>query len=300
MKGGPINDRSKHSDKGAWIRNAIEDFILSPENTLGNSANDRVFDKPVVGYASGDDPIFVEMKADIGPFYLTPKEAFEKVYPESGVPSEELTIISWVLPHIKQTKMDNRKEKTYPSERWARGKKFGVPVNVKLQNYLIKMLGEAGYRAMAPVAPSHWSEQLSEKYGYASTWSERHAAHAAGLGTFGLCDGLITPVGKAMRCGSIVAQIRIHSAGRPYKKHTEYCLFRTQGICGICISRCPAGAITEKGHDKEKCRAYCDGICTEYVRTHYNLEINVCGLCQTKVPCESGIPKRKTSQGRKG
>ncbi|MCX5811938.1 MAG: epoxyqueuosine reductase [Proteobacteria bacterium] len=293
-----MNDNLQHIDKGAWIRRIIEDFIQSPENTLGNSSNDRAFDKPIVGYASGDDPIFEELKADIGPFYLTPKEVFEKVYPDAGAQPEELTVISWILPHIKQTKMDNRREKTYPSERWARGKKFGVPVNMKLQNHLIKILGEVGCKAMAPCVPSHWSEQLSEKYGYASTWSERHAAYAAGLGTFGLCDGLITPVGKAMRCGSIVAQITIPPTKIPYKKHTEYCLFLTGGACGLCMTRCPVGAITEKGHDKKKCRTYCDGICTEYAKTHFDLEINVCGLCQTKVPCESGIPKRKTSRGK--
>ena len=45
--------------------------------------------------------------------------------------------------------------------------------------------------------------KMSEKYGMASCWSERHAAFVSGLGTFGLCDGLITPVGKAMRCGSV-------------------------------------------------------------------------------------------------
>lgn len=292
-----MNDKLKHTDKGTWIRRVIEDFIQSPENTLGNSTNDMVFDKPVVGYARGDDPIFEELKADIGPFYLSPKEVFEKVYPDAGVRPQELTVISWILPHIKQTKVDNRKEKAYPSERWARGKKFGVPVNMKLQNHLIKILGEAGHKAMAPCVPSHWSEKLSEKYGYASTWSERHTAYAAGLGTFGLCDGLITPAGKAMRCGSIVAQITIPPTKRPYKKHTEYCLFLTGGTCGLCMTRCPVGAITEKGHDKKKCRTYCDGICTEYVKANFNLEINVCGLCQTKVPCESRIPKRKTSRG---
>ena len=39
---------------------------------------------------------------------------------------------------------------------------------------------------------------MSEKYAYASTWSERHAAYAAGLGTFGLSDGLITAAGQGM------------------------------------------------------------------------------------------------------
>jgi epoxyqueuosine reductase QueG len=289
-----MNNALQYNDKETWIKGVIEDFIQSSENTLGNSTNDKAFARPIVGYARGDDPIFEELKRDIGPFYLTPRETFEKVYPDSGVKPDKLTIISWILPHMKQTKMDNRKEKAYPSERWARGKKFGGIVNIKLQNHLIKILGEAGYNAMAPCLPSHWSEQISEKYSYASTWSERHAAYAAGLGTFGLCDGLITPVGKAMRCGSVVARITIPPTKRPYKKHTEYCLFLTEGTCGLCIARCPVGAITENGHDKEKCKAHVDGICTEYAKTHYDLEINVCGLCQTRVPCESGIPKRKS------
>ena len=292
-------NNAQYTDKGAWIRGLIEDFIESSENTLGNSANDKAFAAPIVGYTRGDDPIFEEFKRDIGAFYLTPLEAFEKVYSGSGVRPDELTVISWVLPHIKQTKMDNRKEKIYPSERWARGKKFGILVNVKLQNHLIKTLEEAGHKAMAPCDPSHWSEHMSEKYGRSSTWSERHAAYAAGLGTFGLCDGLITSVGKAMRCGSIVAQIPVPLTKRPYERHTEYCLFLSEGACGMCMARCPVGAITDKGHDKEKCRAHCDGISTEYAKTHFNIDINVCGLCQTKVPCESGIPRGK-SGGQSG
>jgi len=44
-----------------------------------------------------------------------------------------------------------------------------------------------------------FKRETSEKYGYASSWSERHIAYVAGLGTFGFCDDLITPVGKAMR-----------------------------------------------------------------------------------------------------
>jgi len=38
--------------------------------------------------------------------------------------------------------------------------------------------------------------------GPASSWSERHAAYAAGLGTFSLNDALITPKGIAHRLGS--------------------------------------------------------------------------------------------------
>jgi epoxyqueuosine reductase len=289
-----MNTTLKSIEKETLVKGMIEDFIQSPDNTLGNSANDKVFDKPLVGFAGGDDPIFEELKKDIGSFYMTPIEAFQKAYPDSKLKSDELTVISWILPHIKKTKMDNRKGTTYPSERWARGKKFGVLVNIKLQKHLIARLEEAGVKAMTPCSPPYWHEQVSAKYSYASTWSERHAAYAAGLGTFGLCDGLITPAGKAMRCGSIVAQIKIPHTVRPYKNHNEYCLFLSEGTCGVCMKRCPAGAITVKGHDKEKCKAHVDGICAEYAKTNFNLDINVCGLCQTKVPCESGIPKKKT------
>jgi epoxyqueuosine reductase len=284
------------TDNGKWVRRLIEEFIKSSENTLGNGANDKAFGVPIVGYARGDDPIFEEFKTDVGDFYLTPLEVFEKVYPGSAARSDQLTIISWILPHIEKTKVDNRKENAYPSERWARGKKFGHLVNIRLQNYLVKKLKEAGYRAMVPCSPPHWSERISEKYGYASTWSERHAAFAAGLGTFGLCDGLITPVGKAMRCGSVVVEITIPPTERSYKNHAQYCLFLTEGRCGLCMTRCPVGAITEKGHDKEKCKAYVDGICTEYSKDHFDLDVNVCGLCQTRVPCESRIPKREKAE----
>ena len=46
----------------------------------------------------------------------------------------------------------------------------------------------------------------------------------SGLGTFGLCDGLITPVGKAVRIGSVIAKVRISSSPRPYNVHHAYCL----------------------------------------------------------------------------
>jgi epoxyqueuosine reductase len=287
-----------NEEKSAWIRETIERFMDSPVNTLANTANDKAFDRPLVGFARGDDPIFEQLKTDIGAFYMTPLEAFETAYPGSGVKPEELTVISWILPQTAQTKTSNRKQDRYPSERWARAKKFGVPANIKLQNHLVKTLEDAGYPAVAPCLLPLWSEHKSEKYGYASKWSERHTAYAAGLGTFGLCDGLITPVGKAMRCGSLVARISVTPTERPYGKHTEYCLFLTDGTCGICMKRCPVGAITENGHNKQICRAHLDGICTEYARTKYGLEINVCGLCQTGVPCQSGIPERKSKTGK--
>ena len=119
----------------------------------------------------------------------------------------------------------------------------------------------------------------------------RVAAARAGLGTFGLCDGLITARGKAMRTGSIVAKVSIEPTPRPYANHQAYCLYYAQGTCGKCIDRCPVRAITQAGHDKEKCRQHL-AKSREYVKKTYQFEGYGCGLCQVGVPCEAGIPVR--------
>jgi epoxyqueuosine reductase QueG len=209
------------------------------------------------------------------------------------VKPEELTVISWILPQTEATKADNRKENFYPSERWARARIFGEEVNEKLRKHVVASMESEGYQVVAPSLTPQFSIRISPKYELASTWSERHAAYASGLGTFGLCDGLITPVGKAMRTGSVVARIQVSPTPRPYEDHHEYCLFFTKGICGICIKRCPVGAITEAGKDKATCRGHLFPVTKDYVTSEYGFDGYGCGLCQTKVPCESKIPGRK-------
>jgi epoxyqueuosine reductase QueG len=55
--------------------------------------------------------------------------------------------------------------------------------------------------------------------------------------------------------------------------------------------RCPAGAITTKGHDKNKCYDYVYSTARGSKSVEYGVKITGCGLCQTKVPCEYEIPK---------
>lgn len=274
-----------------WIKDVVVDFIdNSKENTLQDKADEKAFGTPLVGYSRGDDPLYDEFKDHVGPFFMTPWEVFAVTFMDLGIKAEKLTIISWILPQTEPTKSDNRKEGYYPSERWARARIFGEEVNVKLRKHLVKSLQDKGYRAVAPLLIPQFSTRISPKYGFASTWSERHAAYASGLGTFGLCDGLITPVGKAMRTGSVIAEIDIPPTPRPYKSHQEYCLFFTKGACGKCIKRCPAGAISENGKDKELCLKHLFPVTRDYVTENFGFQGYGCGLCQTGVPCESKIP----------
>ena len=281
------------ADLATWIEQVIKDFIEnSAENTLQNKANERAFDEPLVGFSKGDDPIYESYKTYVGPFHWTPHEIFTQTFKGFSVRPEELTVISWILPQTKATKADNRKQSMYPSDRWARARIYGEEVNVKLRKHVVATLQENGYEALAPMLAPLWEMKKSEPYVIASTWSERHAAYASGLGTFGLCDGLITPRGKAMRAGSVVARIKISPTKRPYTDHQAYCLFFSQGICGKCISRCPVGALSEEGHDKLKCFSHLKPVTADYVKSNYGFDGYGCGLCQTGVPCESKIPTK--------
>jgi epoxyqueuosine reductase len=282
----------RKEDSKEWVEDIIRRFINeSPENTLKNEANEKAWADPLVGYSNGDDPLYYFYKKDIGEFYLTPIEFFNNSFPESETKPRDLTVISWILPQTDATKSEHRLQNKYPTERWVRARMYGEEVNDKLRRHVVDALTASGIDAVAPLLSPLWLAKMSERYGYASTWSERHAAYSAGLGTFGLSDGLITPKGKAMRCGSVIARINIPASARPYKNHNEYCLFYSEGTCGKCIERCPVGAISKTGHDKKKCSAYVNTM-WEYVRTNYGFKGYGCGLCQTGVPCESGIPAK--------
>jgi len=273
-----------------WIKDLVRDFIVtSTHNTMQNDTEDPAWDDALVGFASGADPIWQQYKEYVGPFHWTPWEVFAQHCPGESAGAEELTVVSWVLPQREAVRKANRRAKKYPSEEWARIRVYGEEFNAALRRRLADRLKQVGHAAIAPMLAPNWTVVKSERFSYASSWSERHAAHAAGLGTFGLCDGLITARGKAMRVGSVVAKISIQPTPRPYSNHRAYCLFFADGTCGKCIDRCPARAITKAGHDKEKCRQHL-ARSREYVKKTYKFEGYGCGLCQVGVPCEARIP----------
>jgi epoxyqueuosine reductase len=273
------------------IRQIIEDFIrTSPENSLKNEAGEPAWEEALIGFSSGSDPIYRDYKEHVGAFHFTPEEIFNLTFADGPAASDELTVIVWILPQREITKADNRIEDFYPSERWVRARFPGEDFNVLLRKHVVEQLQKERIPAVAPMLSPLWKIEMSPKFGLASRWSERHAAYASGLGTFGLCDGLITEKGKAHRVGSVIARIKITPTPRPYKDHREYCLFFSDGSCMACAERCPVGAITENGHDKKRCWDHAAGTCAEYAKKRFGFDGYGCGLCQTGVPCESGIP----------
>ncbi|GAH89834.1 unnamed protein product, partial [marine sediment metagenome] len=209
-------------------------------------------------FADGDDPLFTEYKTIIDLTHLTPGEALAKAYSKSpeDMPAR-LSVISWVLPIGSKIRESNRRHSLTPSRLWLRGYGHGEKFNRAMRAHVVKLLTEMGYLAVAPVLQPYFKMWgYSEDKGYYSNWSERHIAYAAGLGSFSLSDGFITERGIAHRCGSVVTNLILPVSPKTAKNLYSNCLFYTNSKCKACIARCPAGAITENGHDKTRCREY--------------------------------------------
>lgn len=273
-----------------FIEKAIVKFVRESPANRRKVGRGKYWDKPLVGFASSEDPLFKAYKKIIGKFHHTPQEIFSLTFGDKKRP-HPLSVISWILPHVEEIRESNRKETKFPSRLWAHARDFGEQFNVKLREHIVSLLKKKGYQAVAPMISPHWKRLRSPRVGLASTWSERHTAYACGLGTFGLSDGFITAKGKAIRVGSVVTNLPLKPSAKQYAHHRANCLYSFNRTCKVCAARCPAGAITAKGHDKDKCMEYSYNTIGPLKRSEYGVKITGCGLCQTKVPCEFEIPK---------
>lgn len=277
------------------IISEINEFIRSsPLNRIPGIKDLRMFSKPLVKFADGDDPFFSELKTIISPEHLTPREALGLAYDKNPYElPEKISVISWILPITETTRRSNRKETVGPSRFWSHTRWFGEKFNNALREYVTDILVEMGYLAVAPALQAYFKMNSNEK-GLFTNWSERHIAFAAGQGSFGLSDGFISDKGVAHRCGSVVTDLPLTVSPRNAKGPYDNCLFYFDGSCKVCATRCPAGAITAKGHNKQKCSDYLYGLgySPRELEKGYDLDTSVagCGLCQTKTPCEYRVP----------
>ena len=267
----------------------IKDFVaINPGNRDSRIDGGPYFENPLVGFADAHDPLFKTYKEVIGDFHLTPVEVLDRVYPEHEGSWEGASVISWILPIAGHIRESNRRETDCSSEAWLITKTFGEEFNIKLAEHVASFLTEQGLYALVPTLSPFFEIVQTEHAGFAANWSERHVAYVAGLGTFSLSVALITERGAAMRCGSVVTSLKLQPTERQYSDFREYCLFYGSDSCGKCISRCPGGAISKEGHNKELCMIHCASVVQEIEGKEGGMP--GCGLCQTAVPCEAKIP----------
>ncbi len=240
----------------------------------------RFFDAPIIGCTSADDPIFARMKADpvaYGELLRLPREWM------SGARS----VISVFFPYTDEIKASSRGEGELPPAEWLHARIEGQAFLAKCIKALAGEIENAGYNTLIPALSgdffSNRDDERMDNGGplYVSCWSERHAAFAAGLGTFGLAKNLITEKGCCGRFGSIITDAPLDYTPRKYTQPYEYCNF-----CGACAERCPISSINAEEKNTR--------ICAEFVQKTGKLFAPRygCGRCQIDVPCERGIPGR--------
>jgi len=244
------------------------------------------FAKPLIGAAAAGDPLFQKFKTAVGDFHWTPQEALEQEFP--GVKAR--TVIAWILPVNEKARRANRSMSDRPALEWARVRSFGEPANEQMRLQAAKVLTTYGYPASAPHLMQRKKGVDFKKLGFASFWSERHAAFAAGLGTFGLSAGLITEAGIAVRIGSIVTALELEPDPRPYGDEPYAWCSR----CEECVNRCPVNGVFPDPalRDKKRCYEHLNGPMNQDRHEQYGwLDVELgCGMCQTGVACEAGRP----------
>lgn len=253
-----------------------------------------MWEEPLMGVAAGDDDYFQFLKSHIGEFHWSPLEAFELKYGKDEVLSpSDLRVVSLAFSQTEETKKSQMKETVCPSRNWIVSRGEWEPLMQTFSGRLVDALTSSGIRAVSIDLQPEFHVVKTGPLGIASTWSHRHYAYAAGLGTFGLSDGLITEKGKAVRFTSLIIEAPLEVTQREYSSPYEWCLYFQDGSCGLCVNRCPVQTISrENGHDKDACLDYED-----YFAEHYWPEgldrknyILGCGLCQVGIPCQDKRP----------
>lgn len=228
------------------------------ENTINEAVVKSTFEfkEPLIGYASPNDPLFLELKK-LHPHHLMPQDLLRNVK----------TIVAFYIPFDLDIARSNRVG-TKVSEKWA-----SAYINANaLINEICVLLSEKLNALGVETAYQKATHNFDEKTLTAS-WSHRSVAYIAGMGTFGVNRMLITPVGCAGRFGSMAISHFIKPTAKPDK---EYCLFYEGKGCLKCVKSCPIGALTENSINKPLCYERLLKVADEHIAIGF---ADVCGKC---------------------
>ena len=95
-----------------WFLEKIRGFLSEDESNKMKVDGSLIFDPDVLlGFVSGNDPIFEEYKEIIGSFHLTPAEAYTKFCEKNDITcsTENLSVVAYILPISQKTKKEGHK-----------------------------------------------------------------------------------------------------------------------------------------------------------------------------------------------
>ena len=255
------------------LRHVSEVVRTDFRNALPEGENPPIWDQPLIGVASADDPLFERFQDPevVGSGHRLPQE---------WLPGAR-SIVSVFLPFTAHISEHYTKDQRYSALEFSSGKWNGSKFLNVVRRSLIRFAESHGGQAVAPnIDPRYDSD------GWRPFWSERHTAFAAGLGTFGLHQNFISEKGALGRLCSVITSLKLTPTPRPYTEVYQYCLYALDGSCDACIRRCPTGAITETGKIPGRCETHGN-------KEHFSAwNYGSCGHCSTLIPCARQIPPR--------
>lgn len=239
------------------LRKYIEEGI---KKIVSDSGNVTKYRTPLVAFASAEDERFDLLKKVAHPEHFTSFDLLE----------DAVTVVAFFIPFTRELVEINRAD-GYVSREWA----LAYVETNKLINEVCGVMKERlnglGVKCETVAATHNFDKQK-----LVSKWSHRHAAYIAGLGTFGINNMLITKAGSGGRFGSFVINRYIEPSKGP---NEEYCMYKKNKSCGVCVKLCPSGALTYDGFDRHKCYRYLLEVAERY------RDIGFCDACGK---CDSG------------
>ena len=244
------------------IKNKIIEYVKDYP-ALKNVEN--IWQEPVVGFADVNSFYIRKLKDIVAPAHKLPEDFMEN-------PN---IVISYYIPFTEELAALNMNvEGNMAAQEWSDAYNLTNMMISDISRYIADLLNEMGYRAVPP------TDVVFDKDLIMSNWSQRHIAYAAGLGTFGINNMLISERGCCGRYGSVIADIPIEP---DQIQREERCLYKKNGSCAKCVQNCFSGALTTEGFDRKKCFEIC-------MINDAKTGADVCGKCNIDIPCAFKAP----------
>lgn len=258
------------------LESKTADFIENYDEQCVSLAG-KLWRHPIIGYADVNHPYIQSLPDIVRSTHQLPRD----------VMNDASVVLCCFLPFTKNAALSNKTTDRLASREWAQAYEITNEMFPRLHKMIIETLHEHGYNGAAAPESFVFDNQILK-----SNWSHRHFAYAAGIGTFGLNNMLITKAGCCGRLTTIVTNLDVEP-GEPMR--TEQCLYKQNGACGVCVKHCPVNALTYEGYDRKRCYGMCrenalvhTGFGSSYLNSEGGVNetgSEVCGKCVAFAPC---------------